>query len=126
LSLGGLLGYRSDNHELAGQVLYSFKAAAFQGTSRYLLDAGLLYGFHPLASYRTLALRTGVTGIWYAVDPVGPDPKRASEAVLGLPVELALSVPVGPKFGLGLTGFANFNSQRTYGGLLLTLGFGSQ
>lgn len=125
LSLGGQLGYRMGRHELAGQLRYSFKAAVFQGTSRYLLEAGLLYGFHPLASYRVLALRTGVSGIWYAIDPVGPEPKRSTEAVLGLPVELALTAPVGAKFGLGVTAFANLNRQCQYGGVLLTLTFGN-
>ncbi len=125
LAVGGLLGYRLDHHELAGRLLYSFKAAAFQGNTRYLLDAGLLYGFHPLPTYRVLALRTGLSGVWYAVDPVGAAPKRNYDPVLGLPVELALSAPVGSKLGIGVTAIGNLNGRRQYVGLVLTLTFGS-
>lgn len=125
LAFGGLLGYRLGHHELAGRLLYSFKAAAFQGSSRYLLDAGLLYGFHPLPAYRALALRAGLSGVWYAVDPVGAAPKRDYDPVLGLPAELALSAPVGSKLTVGITAISNLNSQRYYAGLVLTLTFGN-
>ena len=44
--------------------------------------------------------------------------------VLGVPLELQLFWRPGSLVGLGLYGFANFNSQRSFGGLTLGLQLG--
>lgn len=124
LTADALLGYRSGRHEIAARGVVGLRIGIFQKRSESLSEAGLLYGLHPLSNPRVLAIRAGLSGVWYSVERDTPKSRKDYDPVLGVPLEVALTLPIGSHLGLGMSGIANLNSVRRYAGLLLTLTLG--
>ena len=119
-----LLSYRSGQHEVAARGLATARISAFGDGAEELLDLGLMYGWHPLESPSTLALRVGVGSVWYSLNPEGPAPNTDYGATLGVPFEIAVSGSLGSMVGLGVSLVGNANKRQSYLGALVSLSFG--
>ncbi len=89
-------------------------------------DTGVLIGVSTLSRYAKASFSMGmaITRV-DSSEHLFPDFKREKKSTtIGVPVELSLSLAPLPVIGFGLTVFANYNSRRSFGGLLVNVMLG--
>jgi hypothetical protein len=120
---GGVsLSYQSRNHlfTLRHVTLAEFKLDLFgsTGPAQAISDVGLLYG-------RVAKTRHAVASISGGIGIVSEShtPQRSPQR-LGIPFEAQMYWTFSNCLGIGVSWFANFNSQRSFGGIMFCLQIG--
>ena len=116
----GLTGsYRTGLHIFSARFLYSSEIAILSDHTE-LLEGGILSGLAWSTTYGLISLETGIGFVSGSLDPSGQyEIERFT--TIGLPVAVQLFWTPTEKLGIGLYGFANFNSHEHLGGLLFCL-----
>ncbi|MCD4848089.1 MAG: hypothetical protein K8R76_07860 [Candidatus Aegiribacteria sp.] len=116
----GLTGsYRTGLHIFSARFLYSTEVAILSD-SREFLEGAILSGLAWSTTYGLISLETGIGFVGGSWDLSGQS-EIESFTTIGLPVAVQLFWTPTEKLGIGLYGYANFNSQEHMGGLLICL-----
>lgn len=116
----GLTGsYRTGLHIFSARFLYSSEVAILSDHTEFA-EGAILSGLASSTTYGLISLEAGigfVSGSW----DLSGQYEIESFTAIGLPVAVQLFWTPTEKLGIGLYGFANFNSKENMGGLLFCL-----
>jgi hypothetical protein len=116
----GLTGsYQTGLHIFSARILYSTEVALLSDPTEFM-EGAILSGLTWSTKYGLISLETGI-GFVRGKIPRSQDSSIDSFTIIGLPVAVQLFWTPFEKLGIGLYGFANFNSQEHMGGLLFCL-----
>ena len=116
----GLTGsYRTGLHIFSARFLYSTEVTILSDPGE-LLEGAILSGLAWSTTYGLISLETGIGFVGGSWDLSGQS-EIESFTTIGLPVAVQLFWTPTEKLGIGLYGFANFNSKENMGGLLFCL-----
>jgi len=119
----GLTGsYRAGLHIFSARLLYSSEVALFYEPIE-LMEGAVLSGLAWSTTHSLISLETGI-GLVRGKIPIYQDSSIERFTTIGLPVAVQLFWAPFEKLGIGLYGFADFNSQEHMGGLLFCLQLG--
>ena len=116
----GLTGsYRTGLHIFSARFLYSSEIAILSDHAEFV-EGAILSGLAWSTTYGLISLETGVGFVNGSLDISGQYEIEKFTAI-GLPVAVQLFWTPTERLGIGLYGFANFNSHEHMGGLLICL-----
>ena len=116
----GLTGsYQTGLHIFSARILYSTEVALLSDPTEFV-EGAVLSGLTWSTTYGLISLETGI-GFVRGKIPRFQDSSIDKFTTIGLPVAVQLFWTPSEKLGIGLYGFANFNSQEHMGGLLFCL-----